>query len=99
MKFALIVSIALSLVMAFFAVQNAQHTQVTFLGWYFEGPLVIIILLAFGVGVIATFLAMLPGSLGKSIEISSLKSRVTALSSKLEAIDRQSGESQLKKEV
>jgi uncharacterized integral membrane protein len=86
MKFGLIAAIALSVVMAFFAVQNSQHTQVTFLGWSFDGPLVIILLLTFGTGVITTLLAMLPGSLRKSIEISKLNSRVAENLSKLEAI-------------
>jgi uncharacterized integral membrane protein len=65
--------------MAFFAVQNSQHTVVTFLGWYFDGPLVIVLLLTFGVGVVTTFLAMFPGSLRKSMEISKLKSRLETL--------------------
>ena len=37
MKFALILAIALSVIMAFFAVQNSQHAQVSFLGWSFDG--------------------------------------------------------------
>lgn len=89
MKFALIAAIALSVVMAFFAVQNSQHTQLTFLGWYFDGPLVIILLLTFGTGVTATFLAMLPASLRKSIEISKLKSRLSDNSSLLEGFEKQ----------
>ena len=89
MKFALIAAIALSVTMAFFAVQNSQHTQVTFMGWYFDGPLVIILLLTFGTGAIATFLAMLPASLRKSIEISKLKSRLSDSSSLLEGFEKQ----------
>lgn len=88
MKFALIAAIALSLVMAFFAVQNSQQAQVTFLGWYFNGPLVIILLLSFGAGVLATFLAMLPGSFRKSIEISKLKSSLHENSTKLEVLEK-----------
>jgi uncharacterized integral membrane protein len=76
MKITLIAAIVLPLVMAFFAVQNSQQTQVTFFGWYFDGPLVVILLFTFGTGVITTVLAMLPGSLHKSIEISKLKSRM-----------------------
>jgi uncharacterized integral membrane protein len=88
MKFALIAAIAVSLVMAFFAVQNSQHAQVTFLGWYFDGPLVIILLLTFGSGVVATFLAMLPGSLRKSIEIKKLKSSLKERASKIEVLEK-----------
>ncbi len=88
MKFALIAAIALSMVMAFFAVQNSQSGQVTFLGWYFNGPMVIILLLSFGAGVIATFLAMLPGSLRKSLEISKLKSSLSEQSAKVEKFEK-----------
>ncbi|MDA8414627.1 MAG: LapA family protein [Desulfobacteraceae bacterium] len=88
MKFALVAAIALSLVMTYFAVQNSQHTLVTFLGWYFDGPLVVVLLITFGAGVLATFLATLPGSLRKSIEISKLKSRLTECSTKLEECEK-----------
>jgi len=89
MKFSLIASIALSLVMAFFAVQNSQQAQVTFMGRYFDGPLVIILLITFAVGVLSMFFAMLPGFLRKSFEISALKSRITVLSSQLKTLEKQ----------
>lgn len=73
-KLAMIAAIILAAAMAFFAVQNAQHTQVTFMSWYFDGPLVIVLLLSFGAGVLTTLLALLPGSLSKSVEMSKLKS-------------------------
>jgi len=88
MKFALVAAIALSMVMAFFAVQNSQSAQVTFMGWYFNGPMVIILLLTFGSGVLATLLAMLPGSLLKSIEIKKLKSSLSECSSKTAALEK-----------
>lgn len=88
MKFALIAAIALSVLMAFFAVQNSQPTQVTFMGWYFNESLVIILLLSFGAGVLATLLAMLPGSLRKSMEIARLKSQVLECSSKLHDLEK-----------
>jgi len=89
MKFALIVAVLLSLVMAFFAVQNSQHTQVTFMGWYYDAPLVIVLLLAFGVGSLAAFLAMLPGSVRKSLEIAKLKKVSAGNLSRLEALEKQ----------
>jgi uncharacterized integral membrane protein len=88
MKVALIAAFVIALVMAFFAVQNAQHTQVSFLGWYFDGPLVIILLLTFGAGALTSFLAMFPGSLRKSIEISKLKTRLTECSAKLTVFEQ-----------
>lgn len=89
MKFALIAAVALSLVMALFALQNMQHTQVTFLGWYFDGPLVVVLLITFGAGIISTLLVTLPGSLSKSLEISKLNSRVAEYSLKIEALEKQ----------
>lgn len=89
MKFTLIAAIVVSAVMAYFAVENSQQTQVSFLGWYFDAPLVIILLLSFGVGVIATFLAILPGSFRKSREISKMKARLTADASKIEALEKE----------
>jgi len=89
MKFSLVVAIVLSLVMALFAVQNSQQAQVNFMGRYFDGPLVMILLISFAVGALAMLFAMLPGSFRKSIEISKQKSRVTALLSKIETLEKQ----------
>jgi len=89
MKITLIVAVALSIVTALFALQNMQHTQVTFLGWYFDGPLVIVLLITFGVGVITTFLVMVPGSIRKSGEISKLNALLAEYSSKLSILERQ----------
>jgi uncharacterized integral membrane protein len=89
MKFTLIAAIVVSAVMAYFAVENSQQTQVTFLGWYFDAPLVIILLLSFGSGVIATFLATLPGAMRKSREISKLKAQVTADAEKISALEKE----------
>lgn len=88
MKFALFASIAVSALMAYFAVQNSQPTQVTFLGWYFDGPLVIILLMSFGAGVLATFLAILPGSFRKSMVISKLNAQLTVNASKIAALEK-----------
>ncbi len=101
MKFSLIASIILSLAMALFAVQNSQQTQVTFLGKYFDGPLVIVLLITFAVGVLSMFFAMLPASFRKSMEISKLKSRLTVLSSNIKTLEKQQTdrEDHYKKEI
>lgn len=88
MKLSLIAAIILSLLMAFFAVQNSQQTHVTFLGWYFDGPLVIVLLISFAVGALSALLIMLPGSLQKSIEISKLKSQLSKCSHKIESLEK-----------
>ena len=89
MKMTLIVAVAISVVTALFALQNMQHTQVTFLGWYFDGPLVIVLLITFGAGVITTFLAMIPGSIRKSSDISKLNALLAEYSSKLSIMEKQ----------
>lgn len=73
MKSALVAAICLSVIMAFFAVQNAQPTQVSFFGWYFTGPLVIVLLATFAGGALTAILAALPGIWRKAAEIARLK--------------------------
>jgi uncharacterized integral membrane protein len=88
MKFALIAAIVVSALMAYFAVENSQQTQVSFLGYYFDGPLVVILLLSFGAGVLATFLAFIPGSIRKNMEISQLKASLAEKSSILAKLEK-----------
>jgi putative membrane protein len=88
MKFALFVAIVVSVVMAFFAAQNSQQAQVSFLGWYFDGPLIIVLLLSFSAGAVAAFLAVLPGGLRKSLEIKKLKASLLECTRKLEAHEK-----------
>ena len=90
MKFAFIVAIAVSVIMAFFAVQNSQQAQVSFLGWYFDGPLIIVLLLSFSAGAVAAFMAVLPGGLRKSMEIKKLKAQLQESTRKIEALEKAS---------
>jgi uncharacterized integral membrane protein len=89
MRLSLIAALVLSLLMAFFAVQNSQATHVTFLTWSFEGPLVIVLLLTFAAGTVVALLATLPGAVMKSVEVSKLKSRLTAGTQKVEELEKQ----------
>ena len=61
MKLSFAISIILAALAVVFSLQNAQPVKVTFLYWSFEGSLVIILLLTFLVGVIAAFIASIPG--------------------------------------
>lgn len=76
MKLAFVISIVVASVAALFAVQNAQYTQVSFLGWYFEAPLVMILLITFASGAVSALLAMLPGSVRQTFEVKHLKSQL-----------------------
>jgi uncharacterized integral membrane protein len=87
MKFAFILAVAVSVVMAFFAVQNSQQAQVSFLGWYFDGPLIIVLLLSFSAGAVAAFLTVLPGGLRKSLEIKKLKANLQECTRNLETLE------------
>lgn len=86
MKLALAAAIIVAALMTLFAVQNSQHTQVTFLGWYFDGPLVIVLLISYGAGALSAFLSMIPGNIKKSLEISKLKSALADSSAKTESM-------------
>ena len=88
MKFALFVAIVVSVIMAFFAAQNSQQAQVSFLGWYFDGPLIIVLLLSFSAGAVAAFLAVLPGGVRKSIEIKKLKASLLECTRKIETLEK-----------
>lgn len=88
MKVSLIMALILAILMAFFAIQNAQQTQVSFMGWYFNGPLVIVLLLSFTVGATAAFLAMLPGIVRKSLEVSTLKARLLELQQRVALLEK-----------
>jgi uncharacterized integral membrane protein len=93
MKLSLIAAIVLSLLMAFFATQNSQPTKVTFLGWFFDGPLVVVLLLTFAVGVLAALLATLPGAVSKKLEVSRLKARLAEGDRKIGLLEKQVGSS------
>lgn len=77
MKLAFITAISVAALAAFFAVQNSQVATVTFLGWYFEASLVMVLMISFAAGVLATMLVLLPSSLKKSLEIRRLKEQIT----------------------
>jgi uncharacterized integral membrane protein len=73
MKFALIVAMILTALIATFALQNSQSVQVQFLGWYFEGALVFVLLLTFAIGLLTMYFAALPGQFRRRREITQLK--------------------------
>lgn len=79
MKLAFIASLLVATLAAFFAVQNTQLATVSFLGWHFEASLVIVLLITFAAGVLATMLILMPSSLKKSLEIRRLKAKIPPL--------------------
>lgn len=73
MKFALFFAILFSALVITFSLQNSKLVQVQFLHWYFEGALVFVLLLTFAIGLLAMFLAALPGAFRRRSELKSLK--------------------------
>ena len=75
MKASIVLSLLVAGVVAFFALQNAQATRVSFFSWYVEAPLVLLLMGTFAAGAVAAWLALVPGSIRKSLEISRLKAK------------------------
>jgi uncharacterized integral membrane protein len=65
-------AVALAALVAFFSIQNAQSTRVSFFSWHVEAPLVILLLGTFVAGAAAAWLALLPGAIRRSLEIARL---------------------------
>lgn len=78
MRSGLIIALLLAIMTALFAVQNSQSTQISFLQWHFNGPLVVVLLITFLSGVITALLVTIPGSISKTMEISRLKGELAA---------------------
>ena len=66
---AVLVAALIALVSMIFSLQNAQKVQVTFLAWFFEGPLVVVLLVTFLAGASAAWLVTLPTRLRLRREI------------------------------
>lgn len=76
MKLTFIAALLVAALAAFFAIQNSQVATVTFLGWYFEAPLVMVLLITFAAGALAALLVMFPASMKKSLEIKRLRAQI-----------------------
>jgi lipopolysaccharide assembly protein A len=74
-----IFAVILTGVVALFSVQNAQPVKVSFLKWYFEGSLVIVLLLTFAAGLVSAALFAIPARFRKARELADCRSRVRQL--------------------
>jgi uncharacterized integral membrane protein len=75
-KLALFLAIVLTALVVTFSVQNAQSVHVQFLVWFFEGPLVVVLLMTFVVGALTIYLASLPRRFTRSRELADLRRQV-----------------------
>ena len=82
MSFFTIIAIILTGLVALFSVQNSQPVKVTFLQWYFEGSLVIVLLLTFVTGLVTAYLFSIPARFRKARELTECRRRVRELEGK-----------------
>jgi len=59
-QFYLILTLVLAILVAVFAVQNAQEVNIRFLVWTFQSSVVVVILISLGVGALLAALMSLP---------------------------------------
>ncbi|MCI0483493.1 MAG: LapA family protein [candidate division NC10 bacterium] len=62
-QFYLVLALVLAILVAVFAVQNAQEINVHFLVWTFQSSVVVVILISLGVGALLAALISLPQTL------------------------------------
>lgn len=73
MNLYLFFSLAIALLAGLFAVQNNQVVRVSFLSWFFESPMVVVLLLTFSAGALTALLASLPGRIRTFKELKDLR--------------------------
>jgi lipopolysaccharide assembly protein A len=79
MSFTVIIALALTAFVALFSIQNAQQVQVNFFKWYFEASLVIVLMLAFAIGLVTAALLSVPSRIRKSRDLAECRRRVRDL--------------------
>ena len=91
MPVTVIIALILTTLVALFSLQNAQQVQVTFFSWYFQGSLVVVILLAFALGLTTTALLSVPGRFKKAREVAECRKRIKALEKEKAAAEQRGG--------
>ena len=79
MSFTVIIALALTVLVALFSIQNAQPVQVNFFNWYFQASLVIVLMLAFAIGLVTAALLSVPARIKKSRELAECRKRLKEL--------------------
>jgi uncharacterized integral membrane protein len=78
-QFYLILALVLAILVAIFAVQNAQEVNVRFLVWTFQSSVVVVILISLGVGALLAALMSLPQMLRASRRLRESERRLERL--------------------
>jgi uncharacterized integral membrane protein len=79
MSFTVIIALALTVLVALFSIQNAQQVQVNFFNYYFQASLVIVLMLAFAIGLVTAALLSVPSRIRKSRELAECRKRLRDL--------------------
>ena len=85
MPLVLIAAIALAVLTALFAIQNATVITVSYLVWQFEASLALVLILTLGVGILIGYLATLPSSWRKSSQLRRTQHRQAELEDRVGA--------------
>jgi uncharacterized integral membrane protein len=73
MRFLMVIALVLMALAAVFALQNSQPVIVSFFKWSFTASMVIILILTFAAGALASYLFSIPSRFRVSRELSALK--------------------------
>lgn len=84
MVFALILALAISIVMIFFALENPVMVTVSFFGYAVEGSLALFILVAMAIGVLIGLLLMTPSRIRSGLSNARQRKRIGSLEASLE---------------
>jgi len=80
MPVSLLAALFIVVISVAFSLQNAQHPiSIQFLGWMYEGSLVVVLLSTLCIGMLIHFLATMPARFQKSRHITQLEKRVSEL--------------------
>jgi uncharacterized integral membrane protein len=79
MRFSFIIAICITAVVVTFSLQNSQKVQVQFLGWYFEGAMVLVLLMTFVIGALTMFFLSLPSRLARRRELKDLRRQLESV--------------------
>ncbi len=83
MRFALVLALLVCIAGLVLAFQNPGAARVSFLAWQFESSLALVLLIAFGAGILAGMLLMLPGRIRAGLTASSRRRELDEVSRKL----------------
>ncbi len=92
----LIIALLIALILVIFAVQNSVQVPVKLWFWEYKASLSLLIIISVILGVIISFLFMIPGMFSRTRQISQLKKRNRELDGKIGDLNKRIEESEKK---